>query len=186
MPGIGGLSTGCYAQMNGYRATILEMHAVPGGVCTSWKRHGYTFDGCIHNLAGTTPHSAFHGMWHELGVVPAIQMRAYDELVRVERPDGEPLIVHTDLDRLERHLKQLAPADAAVIDELIGAARQFVRFDLLGLALASPLERARALACCRCSSSTAASRWSNSRSASPTRSCAAPSRRWSTTGLRSR
>ena len=143
--GIGGLSTGCYAQMNGYQATILEMHAVPGGVCTSWKRHGYTFDGCIHNLAGTTPQSAFHAMWHELGVIPAIQMRAYDELVRVERPDGEPLIVHTDLDRLERHLKQLAPADAAVIDEFIGAARQFVRFDLLGLALAGPLERARAL-----------------------------------------
>jgi NADPH-dependent 2,4-dienoyl-CoA reductase/sulfur reductase-like enzyme len=38
--GIGGLSTGCYARMNGYRATILEMHDVPGGVCTSWKRHG--------------------------------------------------------------------------------------------------------------------------------------------------
>jgi phytoene dehydrogenase-like protein len=149
--GIGGLSTGCYAQMNGYRATILEMHAAPGGVCTSWTRHGYTFDGCIHNLAGTTPHSAFHGMWQELGVVPAVQMRAYDELVRVERPDGEPLILHTDLDRLERHLKQLAPADAAVMDELIGAARHFVRFDLLGLG--SPVrwsEPARSL-CCRCS-----------------------------------
>jgi phytoene dehydrogenase-like protein len=32
--GIGG-STGCYARMNGCRATILEMHATPGGLCTS-------------------------------------------------------------------------------------------------------------------------------------------------------
>jgi phytoene dehydrogenase-like protein len=55
--GIGGLSTGCYTRMNGYRTTIFEMHDVPGGVCTSWKRHGHTFDGCIHNLAGTTPAS---------------------------------------------------------------------------------------------------------------------------------
>ena len=143
--GIGGLSTGCYARMNGYRATILEMHTAPGGLCTSWKRHGYTFDGSIHNLGGTSLDSAFHQMWRELGVVPALRMHAYEELVRVERPDGAPLIVYTDLDRLEQHMKELAPADAAVIDELIGAARRFTRFDLLGLALATPLERAKAL-----------------------------------------
>jgi phytoene dehydrogenase-like protein len=89
--GIGGLATGCDARMNGYRATILEMHATPGGACTSWKRDGYTFDGCIHNLAGTTPQSRFHGMWRELGVVPALAMHRYGELVRVERPDGDPL-----------------------------------------------------------------------------------------------
>jgi phytoene dehydrogenase-like protein len=144
--GIGGLSTGCYAQMNGYRARILEMHSTPGGLCTSWQRDGYTFDGCIHNLAGSSPASVFHGMWHELGVVPALAMHAYEELVRVERPDGAPLTIYTDLDRLERHLKDLAPADAAVIDELIGAARRFTRFDLLGLALAGPFERVKALA----------------------------------------
>ena len=144
--GIGGLSAGCYARMNGYRATILEMHTGAGGLCTSWRRNGFTFDGCIHNLAGTNRESVFHGMWRELGVVPALTMRAYRELVRVERPDGEPLTVYCDLDRLERHLKQLAPADAAVIDELIGAARKFTRFDLLGLALARPFERLRALA----------------------------------------
>jgi phytoene dehydrogenase-like protein len=143
--GIGGLSAGCYARMNGYKATILEMHTGPGGVCTSWSREGYTFDGCIHNLAGSSPDSVFQGMWRELGVVPALGMHSYKELVRVERPDGEALTVYTDLDRLERHLKQLAPADAAVIDELISAARHFVRFDILGLALASPLQRAKAL-----------------------------------------
>jgi phytoene dehydrogenase-like protein len=144
--GIGGLATGCYARMNGYRATILEMHTSPGGVCTSWHRDGYTFDGSIHNLGGTSPQSPFHGMWRELGVVPALAMHAFEELVRVERPDGPPLIVYTDLDRLERHLKELAPADAGVIRELIAAARRFTRFDLMGLALAGPLERAKALA----------------------------------------
>jgi phytoene dehydrogenase-like protein len=143
--GIGGLSTGCYARMNGYRATMLEMHTAPGGVCASWKRDGYTFDGCIHNLAGTSPDSALHAMWRELGVVSLLPMHAYEELVRVERPDGAPLIVYTDLDRLERHLKELSPADANVIDELIGAARHSTRFDLLGLALAGPLQRAKAL-----------------------------------------
>jgi phytoene dehydrogenase-like protein len=84
--GIVGLSTGCYARMNGYGATIMEMHTTPGGLCTSWTRDGYTFDGSIHNLDGTSPDSAFHRMWRELGVVPALPMHAFEELVRVERP----------------------------------------------------------------------------------------------------
>ncbi len=51
--GMAGLSTGCYAQMNEFKTQIFEQHVTPGGVCTSWKRKGYTFDCCIHNLAGT-------------------------------------------------------------------------------------------------------------------------------------
>ena len=46
--GIAGLSAGCYGQMNGYRTQIFEMGTKPGGLCTSWKRKGYTIDGCIH------------------------------------------------------------------------------------------------------------------------------------------
>ncbi len=38
--GIAGLSAGCYAQMNGYRAKIFEMHTTPGGVCTAWGLYG--------------------------------------------------------------------------------------------------------------------------------------------------
>jgi len=40
--GIGGLATGCYAQMNASRAKIVEMHSTPGGLCTSWSRNGHT------------------------------------------------------------------------------------------------------------------------------------------------
>lgn len=53
--GIAGLSSGCYAQMNGYEAEIFEMHNIPGGLCTAWNRKGYTLDGCIHFLVGSKP-----------------------------------------------------------------------------------------------------------------------------------
>lgn len=144
--GIGGLSAGCYAAMNGYQATILEMHSRPGGVCTSWSRKGFVFDGCIHNLAGTSTDSRFYAVWRELGVIPRIGMQGYDELVSVERPDGPPLTLYTDLDRLEGHLKALSPGDAPLVEELVAAARWFKTFDLLGLAVASPRERAQAVA----------------------------------------
>jgi phytoene dehydrogenase-like protein len=47
--GIAGLSLGCYLQMNGFNVQIFESHNTPGGLCTSWKRKGYLFDGCIHS-----------------------------------------------------------------------------------------------------------------------------------------
>ena len=53
--GVAGLTAGCYAARNGYRTTILEMGQVPGGLCTSWRRKGYLFDGSVAGLAGTSP-----------------------------------------------------------------------------------------------------------------------------------
>ena len=58
--GIGGLATGCYAQMNGYQVRIYESGHTPGGVCTAWRRGGFVFDGCIHNLAGSYAGSPFN------------------------------------------------------------------------------------------------------------------------------
>lgn len=58
--GIAGLSAGCYGRMNGYRTQIFERHNIPGGVCTAWQRKGYTIDGCIHWLVGSSPGSNFH------------------------------------------------------------------------------------------------------------------------------
>jgi len=144
--GIGGLSTACYAQMNGYRVRVLEQGRSPGGVCTSWSRQGFVFDGCIHNLAGSSPGSSLHAMWQQLGVIPAREMLAYDELVQVERSDGEPWTVYADLDRLEAHTKSLAPEDTATIDEWLGLARGFLTLDMLALPAAGPRERLRALA----------------------------------------
>lgn len=143
--GIGGLATACYAQMNGYRVRVLEMHTRPGGQCTSWTRHGYTFDGCIHNLAGTNNGSELFEMWRELGVLSKLSFRPYNEIVSVERQDGPPLVLHANLDRLSAHLKTLSPIDGAVIDELISGARRFAKFDLLGLSVASVFQRLRAL-----------------------------------------
>jgi phytoene dehydrogenase-like protein len=128
--GIAGLATGCYAQMNGYRSQIFEMHAIPGGVCTAWKRKGYTFDGCMHHLAGSKPSSKLYRVWQELGAMPR-PMRYPAELVSVQAPDGQQVTLYHDPDRLEEHLKTIAPADALAIDVYTEAIRKFVAVDLL-------------------------------------------------------
>ena len=67
--GIAGLAAGCYAQMNGYNTQVFEMHDKPGGLCTAWKRKGYTIDGCLHWLCGSSPRGGYYHFWEELGML---------------------------------------------------------------------------------------------------------------------
>jgi phytoene dehydrogenase-like protein len=128
--GIAGLSAGCYGRMNDFETRIFELHDKPGGLCTSWKREGYTIDGCIQWLVGTKPGSAFNRIWMELGALQGKQIINHEEFLRFEGKGGKTFSLYSDVDRLERHLKELAPADAAAIDELTGAIRTLSRADM--------------------------------------------------------
>jgi len=128
--GIAGLSAGCYARMNGYKTTIFEMHNIPGGLCTSWTRKGYTFNGCIHRLVGTRERSAFYKLWNEVGALGAQQVVYFDEFVRFEASNGEVIILYSDADRLEDHLKQVAPEDSGIIGEFCDAIRKASKHEM--------------------------------------------------------
>lgn len=122
--GIAGLSCGCYLQMNGIQSEILEMGALPGGLCTSWDRGPYVFDGCLRWLVGTNPSSDLYQIWMELGVIADREITFHDETVRMECADGTSLSVPADLDQLASEFKRIAPEDSALIDELVCAARR--------------------------------------------------------------
>jgi phytoene dehydrogenase-like protein len=134
--GMAGLSAGCYLQMNGYDTEILEAHAIPGGLCTSWKRGEYTFDGCIHWLGGSGPGSAFYEMWSELVDLQAIEFVDHDlrfdiELEHHRDRHGDPVFhVYGDLDRLERYLLDVAPEDERVLKAFVASIRKLQRFSL--------------------------------------------------------
>jgi phytoene dehydrogenase-like protein len=128
--GIAGLAAGCYAQMNGYRTQIFEMHHQPGGLCTAWQRQGFVFDGCIHYLFGSGQGQPFYRLWEELGVVPQQQFFHHDELLRVSEPDGKTLIVYSNPDQLEQHLKELSPLDRQLISDFCAGIPAFTKFDL--------------------------------------------------------
>ena len=126
--GVAGLSAGCYAQMNGYKTRIFEMHDKPGGLCTSWTRNGYTFDGCIEWLLGSKPGTAINRMWQELGAVQGRRFVDYNVFQRIEGSGGQALCIYADLDQLEQHMKELSPDDSAVIEELCNIGRRFTPF----------------------------------------------------------
>ena len=109
--GVAGLSSGIYGQLNGYDTEILEMHTLPGGQCTAWKRKDYTFDYCIHWLVGSSS-GPFHDIWKETGALDEhTEIWDPDIFVTMRMPDGEDFIVYADIDRWEQYLLDLAPED---------------------------------------------------------------------------
>jgi phytoene dehydrogenase-like protein len=127
--GFAGLAAGIYAQMNGYKTQIFEMHDKPGGLCTAWKRKGYTIDACIHWLVGSSPKSNMHDLWEEVGIAQGREFIDMDEYMHFESPDGRILTFYTDVNRLEKHLLEFSPADAEQIREFINAIRMCLAFD---------------------------------------------------------
>lgn len=128
--GIAGLAAGCYGQMNGYRTQIFELHDLPGGLCTAWERKNYVFDGCIHYLFGSGDGQPFNQVWQELGAVQGRKIIHHDEFMRVVGADGKTLVVYSDPDRLEQHMKELSEEDSDLIEDFVEGIRQFSRFDM--------------------------------------------------------
>ncbi|MBN1330720.1 MAG: NAD(P)/FAD-dependent oxidoreductase [Candidatus Heimdallarchaeota archaeon] len=127
--GIAGLSAGCYLQMNGYKSLIVELHDISGGLCTSWERKGYTFDGCIHWLVGSGPSMVLYDMWTELGAInKETEIINFEIFTRIEGKNGEYFSVYTDIDKLETEMLRLSPEDEEIIKEFIEAIRFFVSF----------------------------------------------------------
>ena len=139
--GLAGLSTGCYAQMNGYQSHIFEHHSVPGGVAACWKRKGYLIDGGIHFVMGHKPGTALYELYRELGIAPAtrcVDMTTYGRFT--DEASGRSVLVTQDLDRLAHDLKALSPTDARIVDELIAGARTMRGLDLSEVGMSKPSE----------------------------------------------
>jgi phytoene dehydrogenase-like protein len=136
--GIAGLSAGCYLQMKGFETEIFELHSLPGGLCTSWKKGDYTFDGCLHWLVGSSPNDPFYKLWNELIDMQGIRFHDHEEYFRVQDKTGREIIVYTDIRKLHEELLAKAPEDKKLINEFVKAVVKISRLDM-------PVEKAQEL-----------------------------------------
>lgn len=144
--GLAGLSTGCYAQMNGYQSHIYEHHYQAGGVAAAWKRGDYLIDGGIHFIMGHRPGTGLYDLYTQLGIVPACKFLDMDAYGRyVHEPSGRSVLITHDLDRLAADLKAFSPADAHMVDELIAGTRALQGHDMSEMGMSRPPELTGAL-----------------------------------------
>jgi phytoene dehydrogenase-like protein len=128
--GIAGLSAGCYLQMNGFETEIFELNSLPGGLCTSWTRSGYTFDGCLHWLVGSTPNDNLYYLWNELIDMKKIEFVDFDYHSRYEDQNGNNLTFYNDIEKCKQEFLNKAPEDKIIINSFIKAVKKFTKFSL--------------------------------------------------------
>ncbi|MFJ6017423.1 phytoene desaturase family protein [Streptomyces sp. NPDC092952] len=141
--GVAGMSTGCYAQMNGMNSRIFEKHVLPGGCCTAWSREGYIFDYCIEWLIGTAEGNEANQVWRELGALDGKTITNFEMFNRVVDETGRSVTFYNDPDRLERHLMELSPDDARLIRTFCRDLRRFTRIELYPFLTAPALRTVR-------------------------------------------
>ncbi|MEU2672976.1 NAD(P)/FAD-dependent oxidoreductase [Streptomyces sp. NPDC007164] len=141
--GVAGMSTGCYAQMNGMRSRIFEKHVLPGGCCTAWSRDGYIFDYCIEWLIGTATGNDANQVWRELGALDGKTITNFDMFNRVVDEAGRSVTFYNDPDRLEQHLLGISPDDARLIRSFCRDLRRFTEIELYPFLTAPALRTVR-------------------------------------------
>ncbi|HEX2959333.1 MAG TPA: NAD(P)/FAD-dependent oxidoreductase [Chitinispirillaceae bacterium] len=134
--GISGLSAGCHLASSGYETEIHEMHSLPGGLCTAWKRGPYLFDDCIHWLPGVTRASRFYDINDEVLDLSSMQFVRHDTVMTLEALDtadpsgNKTFYLYGNIDKLEAYLWKIAPEDGPVTKKIIGICRYLAKCNI--------------------------------------------------------
>ncbi len=134
--GMSGLTLGCYLQMYGFETEIVEKNSVPGGLCASWKRGEYTFDGSIRWILGSGKGNAFYKLWSELIDMDELDFITHETCLEIElnnnrnKYEEKVFKLYTNIDRLKAYLLDIAPEDEKQIRKFIFLLRVLQRYEL--------------------------------------------------------
>lgn len=123
--GLAGLSAGIYLQQSGVQTEIFELAGWAGGMCTTWVRKGYHFDGCIHWMVGTKPGDGFRKLYEEVGALEADTEIYNADLIKIEI-DGVMYDIPLNYEKFKEFLHSLSPEDSEKIDELCKKVKIFM------------------------------------------------------------
>jgi phytoene dehydrogenase-like protein len=117
--GIAGMTAGIYAQRSGFDVTIFEQHTIPGGMCTSWRRKGYLFEGAVHWPVGMIPKTELNEIWRDTGALSDnVNIIHNEPFVSVEW-EGKIISIFRDMERTKKHFLEISPEDAGATSRLM-------------------------------------------------------------------
>jgi len=134
--GMAGLAAGCYLQMKGFETEIFESQSKAGGLCSSWKKGAYTFDGCLHWLLGSAKSNPFYKLWSELIDMDSVQFVNHDTRVDIELKNNKDkngnTVFHlfTNLEKLKEYMYGISPVDKRHIMKFINSVRRLQKFEI--------------------------------------------------------
>ena len=116
--GVSGMTAAIYCLKSGFDVTVYEKHNKSGGLCSGWKRKGYSFEGAVHWINDADPADPMYKLWNDTGIL--------GESVAVHRSDpyfvynfnGTDICIYRDIKKLRSHLLEISPEDKKSIEML--------------------------------------------------------------------
>jgi all-trans-retinol 13,14-reductase len=102
--GVSGLTSAVLLAEQGWQVTVLEAHAIPGGLMQRFRRGPYWFDTGFHFITGGGPNGPFRPLAQRLGILKDIQFLQHDHAkqFRVHIPREESFDLPTGIDESEQ------------------------------------------------------------------------------------
>lgn len=113
--GISGLTAAIYARRSGFNVTLLEQHSITGGMCTSWRRKGYLFEGAMHWLTGSNSEMQLNRVWREVGALSSSVEISCPEVFREVECGGKTLKLYRSAEKTRDGLLRNCPEDKEAI-----------------------------------------------------------------------
>lgn len=141
--GVAGLTAGIYTARSGFDVTIIEQHSIVGGMCTSWKRKGYLFEGAIHWMTGSSPNTEAYQLWVDTGALGKdVPVLIHDPFRSIEW-DGQVIHLYRDIEKTAAQLIALSPEDEKALRQLVKDVKAVTKmtmpiFDVKGVKVKNP------------------------------------------------
>ena len=141
--GIAGLTAGIYARRSGFDVTIIEQHSIVGGMCTSWRRKGYLFEGAMHWMTGSSPKTEAYQLWEDTGALGKdVPVLLHDPFRSIEW-EGQVIHLYRDIEKTAAQLIAFSPEDEKPLRQLVKDVKAVTKmtmpiFDVKGVKMKNP------------------------------------------------
>jgi all-trans-retinol 13,14-reductase len=101
--GVSGLTSATLLAEQGWDVTVLEAHAIPGGLMQRFRRGPYWFDTGFHFITGGGPGGPFRPLAERLGILSSMRFLPHDldKQFRIHLPEGGIIDLPTGIDACE-------------------------------------------------------------------------------------
>ncbi len=124
--GMAGLSSALKLAANGKKVLVLEKQPVAGGVGTSFKRKGFTFESSLHFVDDLMPAGEVRAALDKFGVSEKVEYIKLNEFGRVVYPDHD-FLVGNDFESFKVWLNDNFPQDKVGVTEFFRSIAKFYK-----------------------------------------------------------
>ena len=112
------MTAAIYCLKSGLDVTVYEKHDKSGGLCSGWKRKGYSFEGAVHWINDSAVSDPIYRLWNETGILGDNVEIFRSDPYFVYDYNGTKVNIYRDIKKLKEHLLEISPEDKKAIELL--------------------------------------------------------------------